>query len=67
MKKSEIKAAALALCGVLALCGCSQKSSGDSSTGTSSTVSSIDSSSESSSSSSVFQNPLLVQLRLRKA
>lgn len=54
MKKSEIKAAALALCGVLSLCGCSQKSSGDSSTGTSSTVSSIDISSENSSSSSVF-------------
>lgn len=48
MKKSEIKAAALALCGVLALCGCSQKSSSESTE-----ISSIDISSENSSSSAV--------------
>ena len=52
MKNNEIKTTALALCGVLALCGCSQKSSSDSTTQTSSDISSVESSTENSSSSS---------------
>lgn len=53
MKKSEIKATALVLCGALALCGCSQKPSSELTTQTSSDISSVESSTENSSSSSV--------------
>ena len=56
MKKNEIKATALALCGVLALCGCSQISNSESTTGTSSVISSVESSTEKSSSSSAVSS-----------
>lgn len=51
MKKNEIKAAALVLCGALTLCGCSQKPSSESTSQTSSIISSVESSTENSSSS----------------
>ena len=60
MKKNGIKAAALALCGVLALCGCSQKSSNESTTTeTTGNISNVDSSTENSSSSSTVSTTVV--------
>lgn len=56
MKKNDIKAAALALCTVLAFCGCSQKSGSESTTGTSSSITGVESSTEKSSSSSAVSS-----------
>ena len=60
MKKNGIKAAALALCGVLALCGCSQKSSNESTTTeTTGNISNVDSSTENSNSSSTVSTTVV--------
>ncbi len=56
MNNNQIKAVALALCGAVALCGCSQKSSNESTSVTSCSISNVDSSSEYSTGSSMVSS-----------